>query len=433
MRFGKFLFTVFVFAACFLFFIPGVYAQKQTSSKQIRILNNYGYIPFEDGKTVIADVVFTGLDSDYEQYDEAIGIIIRGSECYEMLEQQRATIKVDDKFHGYKVAKVVKLLREWLANYGYDRAEIIALGEVLPKNRMKLVFSVMRGELARVSEIRFDGNVNVSTQELVENFKNCIEDGWKIYDQRKYEYISRKCTLSLMFSKGFFQAKVKPPTRKRVENGYIVTIEIEEGVRYRYGEIKIKNATVFSEKEILEMLEQKSGDVANGKELQAFIYEKLKKVYGEKGYVLYNAEFDPEFVEPLAEGLDATVNVLITIDEGKAFQIGKIEFVGVDEETAKDLMEKFPLKKGEIFNQSKLEEGIKKINDTEEFYFIDEGSIELRTEIETEQYSQITDEENTAQSTARPTLRRRLSVDEIETKQELGRIDLKIKLRKIQQ
>ena len=105
-------------------------------------MNNYGHIPFEDGKTLIAEVKFIGLDSDYEEYDETVGRPIPKSEFLKAFQEQRTNIIAGEKFYGYKVSKVVKAMREILSSKGYINAEVIAFGEILPKNQLNLVFSV---------------------------------------------------------------------------------------------------------------------------------------------------------------------------------------------------------------------------------------------------------------------------------------------------
>lgn len=245
---------------------------------------------------------------------------------------------------------------------------------------MKLVFSINRGELARVSEIRFEGNENIKSEELVADFKECIEDGWQIFDARRYGYITRQCSLRFMFSKGYFRAKILEPKFQLVSGSYVVTINVYEGVRFRYGELKVQGAKAFTEKEVLELVGLKTGEIANGKILQDLFYEKLKRIYADKGYILYDAEFEPKFIDSQKEGEDATVDLLIMIDEGRQFKLGEIKFIGVDEAKAQELKRFFLLEYGEIFNQSKIEEGIKKINELREFYPIDfDGSdVEVR-------------------------------------------------------
>ncbi|MEP6904282.1 MAG: POTRA domain-containing protein [Actinomycetota bacterium] len=414
MKLGKSVFAVFAFFIVFAGL--EIYAQDSKLPKQIRILNNYASaIPFEDGKTIIAEVNFTGLT------------VLSGSEISKAFAENRMAIKAGDEFYGYRVAKAVKVIRESLASNGFDKAEIVAFGQKLPKNEMKLNFVIKEGALARVSEVRFEGNVNVSNEELVEDFKQCSDDSWKIYDLRRYVFYARTCTQRFLLSKGFLSVKIREPTLLNVEGNYIVEINLEEGHRYRIGEIKVEGIKAFTEKEVLEMLGLKEGDVLDGKELQNSIYEKLKRIYADKGYVLYNAEFDPKFIEPIAEGLDATVDLLITIDEGELFKLAKIEFTGVEKEQIEELRKLISLEDGEIYSQSKIEEGIKKINETKKFYSMeyDSSDVEVRTTMETKR-------EETERVEGSLLLRRK-DVDEDLTKsQDAGELYLNIKLRKIE-
>lgn len=339
--------------------------------------------PFKEGETQIAQVKFTGLDSDYETDDENIGNSVFESDVSMLLQESRATISADEKFSSVKVEKVIKLLKEWLSAKGYPKAQVVALGEKLPKKQMKLIFSVKRGAIVRVSEIRFVGNKNISNEEFVENLKNCLGDDNGIFDKRKYEYYTRKCSQGLMFSKGYFQARIERLTPRLISDNYVVTVEIKEGIRYRIGEITIKGAKTFTEKEILEMYELKAGDVADGSSIQDFFYEKLKRIYADKGYVSYISDFDPKFIEPQAEGLDGTVNIFIDIDEGIQFRLADIEFTGVEKEKSQQLRQFISLKDKEVFNQSEIEKSIKKIDDTKEFYPINfDNDVEIRVDEE---------------------------------------------------
>lgn len=147
--------------------------------------------------------------------------------------------------------------------------------------------------------------------------------------------------------------------------------------------MKIEGTKSFSYKEILEMFGHKAGDIADGRDLQDFVYERLKREYGEKGHVLYNAEFEPEFVEPLAEGVDGSVNLHITIEEGKKFTIRRIIFTGINGNEERSLKEGFTLKEGGLFVPSKLESWVDQINKTERFYFVDKDQhVEIRTDEE---------------------------------------------------
>ncbi|MEO8072184.1 MAG: POTRA domain-containing protein [Acidobacteriota bacterium] len=381
MKFCKFSLSVFVIFFAFNF--VGIRAQNLNSPQKI-LLSKANSLPFKEGETVIAEVRFEGLDSDYEHYDSSIGKPIYASTFLRILRESKAGIAADEKFNTQKTEKIIKLLKEWLANIGYLKAEVVALGEKLPKNRMNLIFSVKRDAVVRVLEIRFVGNINSTNEELVEVMKQCLEESWINFDKRYYEYCANKNLRNFMFSKGYFKSKIEQISPRFVDDYYVVTIKVEEGIRYRFGEIEIKGAKIFTEKEILEMLKLKTGDIADGKTLVNFFNEKLKEVYWDKGYVLYNAEFDVEYIEPITEGLDGIVSIKGVVDEGKAFKIRKIEFVGVEKEKAQKLRKILALNEGEIYNQSKFKDGIRKINETKDFSFIDdEQDIEVLSDEET--------------------------------------------------
>jgi outer membrane protein assembly factor BamA len=372
MKFGKIAFVALVVSIGL-----NIFAQ---TPQQVKILNNYeAAIPFENGKTIITEIVFLGLDKEDK------GLLAPLSETTLLIElrYQKATLKVGDKFSGGKVSKAVKTIREWTTSNGYDKAEIIALGEKLPENKMKLIFEIKRGKLAQVSEIRFAGNVNVSSEELIANAKGCIGNSWKIFDARKYDYITQKCSRELMSSKGFVQAEIKNIHRQPVGDNYVVIIEVKEGIRYRIGKIEMRGASVFSNQEVLEMFGQKSGDVINAKRLRIFFYDELNSHYKNKGYLLYDAEIDPNYIKPLLEGQDGVIDLKLTIDEGKQFRIRKISIVCWELLKIPKIRKTLGLVEGEIYNQAKLEQGIKRINDLKEFSFIDKDKdVEMRTDEE---------------------------------------------------
>lgn len=340
---------------------------------------------FIEGKTVIAEVKFVGLDADYGNYSEAIEKPLYETEAIKNIREERAFVFNEAKFRYESVEKTIKILKQWLASEGYLKAEVLALGEKLPKNRMRLIFSIDRGEIVRVSEIRFTGNENISSEELIADFEQCLGGRREIFERRLYDYCSQKNSRELMFSRGYLQARVLGVTPRFNADSYIVTIQVYEGVRHRYGEIKITGAKIFTEKEILEMFGQNLGDVGDGKAIRKFFFEKLKKTYFDRGFLSYDADFDPEFIAPQVEGLDGIVNISATIYEGPAFKIANIIFPGLDESKKQQLKRNFTLKESEIFSQSKFEEDVKKINETEEFFPIglDSAYIEIKTDEET--------------------------------------------------
>ncbi len=233
-------------------------------------------------------------------------------------------------------------------------------------------------------EISFYGNENFSNNELVENFKGCFGQLWQKYDERAYNYIAQKCSRSLLQSKGFWKAKVIEINSTVRDGVRAVQIVVDEGPRYRIGKVEIEGNEVLSKNEILGMWGQHSGEVADGTKLQDLVYEKLKEKYDDLGFVQYNADFEPDFVEPRGRRVDGLVHVTITIDEGRQFKVRQVIFLGVSEEEEESLRKQFLLKSGDLYGTRKTQNALDALNDTGRFVPVNVNSsdVEIRTDEE---------------------------------------------------
>jgi outer membrane protein insertion porin family len=371
--------TVLSLIICsFVIFTSLIYAQTENPSQQFKLTEEKKSLSFKEGKTIISEVSFIGLDTEFQQDTDA-GRAIQANNFLSALKYAKKAFVPDEKFNSEKVSGTMKFLKQWLASNGYLKADIIAFGEKLPQNRMKLIFSVKRNSPVLVSEIRFTGNKFISESEYIQTMRNCLGSK-NFYDKDHYSYCAAKNVRDLIFSKGYFRGRIWGINPKFFSESFIISIKVSEGLRFLIGDISIEGATVFNEKDISEIIGIQTGDVANGPKLRDGVYEKLKREYLDKGYILFNAEFDPKYIEPKYEGQDGLVNITIEIDEGRKFNIRKIEFIGVEQEQGKELKKSFPLKNDEIFNRTKMEEGIKKLNETGKFYPIDsDRDVELFT------------------------------------------------------
>lgn len=213
--------------------------------------------------------------------------------------------------------------------------------------------------------------------------KACLGDKWQVYDLRHVIYCAQKDVRGLMFSRGYWEAKIAEPQSQITGEEVELSLGVSEGIRYRLGEINVTGATAFTKKEIIEMVGQRAGDIANGTALEDALDEKLKRAYDDKGFVQFVAEFEPTFFPPDEDEHEGRVNVDITIDEGQAFKIKQIRFKGIDAEQEQILLSGLLLKTDDLFNRTKLADDIKKIDRSNEFQKIDpDADVALRTDEE---------------------------------------------------
>lgn len=360
-------------------------AHSQSSTDSIKLekeqIRGSDLSQFIEGKTVVSEIEFTGLDIDFEEY----GVFIENP-LYET--RLRRAFEPSDLVEGQpfstsKTEIVLKKAKDWLLAHGFPLAEVKAYGTRLSDGRMRLRFAVQRGPFIGTLNIDFVGNEHLSDQELLEDFKECTGDGWEVYEQRKFNHYSQRCSRQLMFSKGFWRAKILGVSSRLTRAGRNVTIRLEEGVRYRIGEVKIEGAIVFPEWEIRESLGLKTGDIADGKKLNKFVFENLKRRYGEKGFVNCIGEFEPDFVEPQTVGVDGKVNIHLTIDEGKQFRLHRVSFLGLSQTEGENLKGAFPLSLGDVYIPSKIALWIETLNKSGRFFPLNKDQhVEVRTDDE---------------------------------------------------
>jgi outer membrane protein insertion porin family len=142
-----------------------------------------------------------------------------------------------------------------------------------------------------------------------------------------------------------------------------VDVSLDEGKLFRLGRINIEGNNFLSEEYIRSAIGLQTGDVANGQKIGKALYEDLKALYGQLGFIQYEADVQPSFRENPQNPREGISDFDITITEGKQFRIGTIRFEG-DSRAPEDLLRRALLiNEGDVYNQALFEKSIDKIND----------------------------------------------------------------------
>ncbi len=229
--------------------------------------------------------------------------------------------------------------------------------------------------------IIFEGNKVFSNQELVRVANECfskVSPDSKKYEARAVEYCLRDVQ-RLLIRKGYLRATVGPQ-REQTEASSQLIVPVEEGVRYRLGEIRIRGNNVFSSAQLLEMSRLKPGDIADGDEIGVWLYERTNKAYANLGYIEYTAEPELDFRPTLDGASDGVVDLTIMIEEGKAFIVRSIKFEGNGNIPADVLKRELLVVAGDVFSRERFEESVKRLNELKLFETIDpDKDVEYRS------------------------------------------------------
>src|SRR5712675_1562587 len=257
-------------------------------------------------------------------------------------------------------------------------------------NHKTVVFEVKERPVIR--RIRYDNIHSVSESDILDRFKErkvglSVESQFDPTKIKKAEVVIKE----LLGEHGRQFAKVSPQyERIASSNAVILIFKVDEGPKVKVGKIKFTGNHAFSDRKLIRAMKHD-----RPYQIPLYITEinVLSKTYdrdklnedlevGVRGMYQDNGYFHVLVKEPVLENIDTennklglpaplmgkssgkAVNITIPIEEGPQFHMGALKIVSADPDKALSLKVEalkgaFPLKKGEIFNVSKLRKAMK--------------------------------------------------------------------------
>lgn len=178
---------------------------------------------------------------------------------------------------------------------------------------------------------------------------------------------------------GFIKAEIGEP---RIENlGEIVkvTVEIEEGLRYRIGNISVKGAKLVTPERIIEISSLRTGEIINARIVSENVYKGIKDIYSDQGHIQADVDFIPDFRQVYPGAPEGIVDVKLDIDDGKAFFIQTIDFLGLAETDEQSLRDLLLIREGDLFSRKMFVETLKMLSQLGLFEEVEEKDVITRT------------------------------------------------------
>ena len=235
--------------------------------------------------------------------------------------------------------------------------------DTLEGNAYKMVVNIVKGPRVKIQEINFDGNEVFSTKKLQSKFKNTKHKKsvrfWKKSKFIKNDF-KEDLTKLIDFYKeeGYRDARVISDTlipNESNSNTIDLNLEIEEGNKYYFGDIKFIGNTIYSNRILQQILGLKKGDVYNGVLLKKRIADNSKpdgnditNLYQNSGYLFSNINA----VEVSA--INDTINFEIRITEGKLANFNKIVVEGNTKTNDHVIYREMRAKPGDLYSKDKL-------------------------------------------------------------------------------
>jgi outer membrane protein insertion porin family len=303
------------------------------------------------------------------------------SDVRKVLRERGVNRALDSAITSESLADAEVVLKSLLSDNGHRQAAVSSRVDQRTNESPVVTFVISEGPRFNISEIRFEGNRVFSEELLASEVNGCLakhdKDRRNVYRSELFDYCMHLLA-NFERSQGYLQARFGEPRIEEVGEELIITISSNEGVLYRLGRVEIEGADHVAEQDVRAMMDIRAGDVVNGEKLAKALYEDLKAVYGEKGFIQYTAEIQPTF-HNTPEASEGIVDFMVTVDEGRRFRIRKLAFKG-ENLPEHELRQMLLQGDGDVYNQKLFEQGVSRINETGLFEWVDKDKdVDYRT------------------------------------------------------
>jgi outer membrane protein insertion porin family len=226
-----------------------------------------------------------------------------------------------------------------------------------PQNRVDLIFEISEGPITDVRRINIIGNQTFSDRRLRREMVTRESRWWRFfgsndnYDPDRLEY-DRELLRQFYRNQGYANFRVLSAVAELTpdQRGFYITITIDEGEVYNFGEVKVTTEIPdLNEDFLTAMLPARPGEVFQGQMIEDSI-DALTFAAGASGYAFVN-------IRPLSQrDRDSrAVDLEFVIDEGPRVYIERIDVVGNTRTLDQVIRRELDMVEGDAFNRALME------------------------------------------------------------------------------
>ncbi|CAM2981411.1 Beta-barrel assembly machine subunit BamA [Flavobacterium succinicans] len=348
-------------------------------------------VPGEEISSAIKKLGKLGLFDEINFY---VNKIVNDSVYLELNIQELPKLK-EVKFNGVKKNKIEGLIKDnslqkgkivnenlitTTKNYienkykkeGYYNTKVVinnTPADSVTSNQVNMLINVDTGDKVKIASIDFIGNEKVSDKTLKAAMKDTKQKKiTRVFKKSKFIKSKYKEDLDKVIAsykeKGYRDARIVSDSVSydKEKNALAIKINIEEGNKYYFGNIKFLGNTVYPDNGLLQVLGIQKGDTYNGVLLEKRIADKTKpdgeditNLYQNNGYLFSNINA----VE--VKTANDTIDFEIRVTEGPIAYFNKITVVGNDKTNDRVIYRELRTKPGEKYSKDELVRTIREI------------------------------------------------------------------------
>ncbi|MBC2664866.1 outer membrane protein assembly factor BamA [Novosphingobium flavum] len=257
------------------------------------------------------------------------------------------------------VARIIELYKR----QGRFAATVEPKMVMLDQNRVDIVFEINEGPKSKVRQINIIGNDVFDDGELRSQMVTKQSRAFRLfssrtsYDPDRLAYDQQKLR-QFYLTQGYADFRVVSAVAELTpdKHDFIITYVVEEGKRYKFGDVKVESQLRDFDGEVLaKQLPMKKGDWYNAKTVEDTI-DKLNQTAGAFGYAF--ADVRPDYGRNKD---DLTMGITFQIAEAPRVYVERIDVNGNTLTQDKVIRREFRLAEGDAFNSLQVKRSTNRI------------------------------------------------------------------------
>ena len=165
----------------------------------------------------------------------------------------------------------------------------------------------------------------------------------------------------------------RKPNAERLEGRkrqLALVVPIEEGPRWKLGEIDVEGAEVLPEALLRQMFKEPQGGWLRSDLIDEGV-EQIGELYRNSGYIFADVKLE------IVEREDLVADLLVTVEENDQFRVGRLEFTGNERTRDRVLRRQMLLKEGDVFNSGMLRTSLLRLSQLEYYVVNEDDPVEV--------------------------------------------------------
>jgi len=292
--------------------IKKLYETSFFSDISVEIKNNTLNITVKENP-IIGSIIFDGEKAD--KYKNKI--------------KELLSLREKGAFVENNIKQDINLIKAFYRSLGYYFVKIDAEIEKLKNNRVNVVYSINKGEKAKIAKIYFLGDKKIREKKLRDIITSQETQFWKfisrsVYLSKERIELDKRLLTNYYRNKGYYEVDVKSTNVEYAEGeGFILTYNINAGKRYRFKKIFANISETLDSNAFLSLeteFNKLVGSYYSQRKLKS-VLDKIDKLSEQKELQFINHNV----LETLD---DSGIEVKINIFEGEKVIIERINIVG---------------------------------------------------------------------------------------------------------